>query len=130
MMHKILLAAAAILPMTAALEDALCDMYGVKRISHVIRPNEPLTGLGGPYDMVTAFLAAFNVDGDKQPWSVEYWKYFLKDVKHNVLTKRGTIFMALDSKKLTDESWSYVSSLAEWNNVVSKQLFIGKLGAI
>jgi len=89
-----------------------------------------MEGLDGPYDMVTAFLAAFNVDAERQPWSAEHWEYFLKDVKYNVLTKCGVIFLLLDSKKLTEESWSYISSLAEWSDAVTKQVFISKLDRI
>jgi hypothetical protein len=112
---------------TGHLYDSLCGIYRVKRISHVVRPNQPLTGLGDRYDMVTAFLAAFNVDAEKKPWTRQHWEFFLKDLGNNVTTDRGTVFLVLDNKKLTDESWSYLSSLAEWAECRSKQVLISNL---
>lgn len=109
---------------TGHLYDTLCSIYRVRRISHVIRPNKLLEGLQGRYDLVTAFLAAFNVDERKDPWSIDNWKFFLADLKHNVLTDKGLLFLMLDDKKLTDEVWNYLVSIAEWSVLRSKQIFI------
>ena len=40
-------------------------------------------------NVVTALLAAFNVDKNKQPWSPEHWKFFLRDLRDNVLKENG-----------------------------------------
>jgi hypothetical protein len=109
--------------------DSLCSIYRVKRISHTIRPNRLLEGLEGPYDMVTAFLAAFNVDERKVPWSIENWRFFLSDLKRNALTERGALFLMLDNKKITEEVWGYLVSRAQWSVQRSKQLFISDFGA-
>jgi len=104
--------------------DALCAMYGVKRIGHAIQPNVELEGLGGRYDMVTSFLAAFNVDEERRPWSVAQWRFFLKSLKADVLNDGGVLFMTLADGKLTPESWSYLVSLADRTVEKSKQILI------
>ncbi|HEX4861635.1 MAG TPA: hypothetical protein VFV07_10395, partial [Rhizomicrobium sp.] len=115
---------------TGHLYDELCALYRVKRISHAIRPFAPLGDIGGRYDMVTAFLAAFNVDEDKRPWGEEHWRFFLSDLATNVLTPRGVVFMRLTHDKLTDAAWDYLSSLAEWKEDQSRQVFITDLTAL
>jgi hypothetical protein len=115
---------------TGHLYDALCELYRVKRISHVIRPFAPLGEVGGRYDMVTAFLAAFNVDKDKNPWSAEHWRFFLTDLKTNVLAERGVIFMRLTHDKLTDGAWDYLVALSEWHEDQSRQVFITDLSKL
>lgn len=104
--------------------DALCALYGVKRIGHTIEANVPLEGLGGRYDMVTSFLAAFNVDETKKPWTVEHWRFFLASVKRDVLNDGGLLFLVLADGKLTPESWSYLVSLADKTVEKSKQIQI------
>jgi hypothetical protein len=103
---------------------ALCNVYRVKRVSHMIRPCEPLGDLGGRYDMVTAFLAAFNITEDKKPWSVHHWQFFLDSLRRDVLSEKGVLFMMLADEKLTEETWAYLKSLADWSVDRSKQVFI------
>jgi len=93
--------------------DALCALYRVNRISHMIRPNIPLEGLGGRYDLVTSFLAAFNVDEKQRPWTPDHWRFFLKSLKRDVLHDGGFVFMTLTNGKTTPESWSYLASVAD-----------------
>ena len=112
------------------LYDSLCELYGVKRIGHVIRPFAPLGDVGGRYDMVTAFLAAFNIDENKKPWSEEHWRFFLTDLKTNVLTERGVVFMRLTHDKLTDKAWDYLVSLSEWHEDQSRQVYITDLSRL
>lgn len=110
--------------------DALCAMYHIKRIGHIIKPNAPLEGLDGRYDMVTAFLAAFNVDAERKPWSVGHWKSFLKSLKRDVLNDDGILFMTLADGKLTEESWSYLVSLSDRSIEKSKQIQITNFDAV
>ncbi|MBV8977701.1 MAG: class I SAM-dependent methyltransferase [Alphaproteobacteria bacterium] len=112
------------------LYEALCTLYQVKRIGHWIKPNAPLEGLGGRYDLVTAFLAAFNVDEKLKPWTADHWRVFLKSLKADVLTENGFLFMTLADGKLTPESWSYLASIAEWSFEKSKQIKITKFDAL
>jgi hypothetical protein len=85
----------------------------VKRIELAIYPDRPLGNVGGRYDMVTAFLAAFNIDERKQPWGISEWQFFLNDLKENVLAERGVLFMSLARDKLTPESWNYLVSRSQ-----------------
>lgn len=110
--------------------DALCAMYRVKRIGNEIKPNAKLEGLGGRYDMVTAFLAAFNVDEERKPWSVDHWRFFLKSLRADVLNDGGVLFMTLADGKLTPQSWSYLVSLSDRSIEKSKQIQISKFDAL
>lgn len=109
------------------LYDALCELYKVQRISHRIYPMKPLKGLDAPYDMVTAFLAAFNMDENKQPWNKEYWEYFLTDVADNVCRGDGKVLMSLANNKLTPEVWEYLKSFTTWNRDQAKLMYMDDL---
>lgn len=106
------------------LYDALCHIYRIRRIPLVIRRLEELPDLNGPYDLVTAFLAAFNVDKSKLPWDIAAWRFFLRSVKERVLTESGELFMSLDDSKLTEPVWRYLSERAAFSHDVSKQIRI------
>ncbi len=109
---------------TGHLYDELCDLYGVERIGHRIRGNEPLGDLRGPYDLATALLAAFNVDELRRPWDVGKWEFFLEDVASNVLKPGGVLFMRLTHDKLDEDSWAYLASRALWKEDQSRQVLI------
>jgi hypothetical protein len=106
------------------LYDALADIYGVRRIPLRISAFTPLPPLERRFGMVTAFLAAFNVDPDQRPWSIEAWNFFLDDLRRNVLTEGGEVFMSLTRGKLTDEVWAYLSKHAAWTDDNYKQIRI------
>jgi hypothetical protein len=106
--------------------DALCDLYRVERIGLEIKPNTPLEGIPGRYDMVTAFLAAFNVYGGRTPWTIDHWRVFLRNLKLDILNDGGMLFMTLTNGKLTKESWGYLQSIADWTVEKSKQIHISK----
>jgi len=92
------------------LYDALSDIYQTRRIPLKIEQFQPLPRFERRYGLVTAFLAAFNVDPDKKPWSVEAWKFFMNDLQENVLTEDGVAFMSLTDGKLKPEVWEYLSA--------------------
>lgn len=110
--------------------DALADIYRVKRIPLKIEAFTPLPPMDRRYGLVTAFLAAFNVDAERKPWSIDAWTYFLSDVRDNVLTDGGEIYMSLDNNKLTEQSWAFLSSHAMFVNDKAKQVRIADLSAI
>jgi hypothetical protein len=102
--------------------DALAEIYGVRRIPLKVTAFTPLPPLEQRYGMVTAFLAAFNLDGEKKPWTIEAWRFFLDDLYRNVLTEHGELFMSLADEKLTDEVWAWLKTHAVFANDVSKQI--------
>ncbi len=114
----------------AHLYDALCDVYCVKRISHTIVENTPMGEIGGRYDLVTALLAAFNVDVHKKPWTAAHWKFFLTDMRENVLNPSGEMFLVLTNNKVTQESWNYVAGFGDWRDDARKQVWIKDLSAV
>lgn len=107
--------------------DALADIYGVNRIPLKIEAFTPFPALDRRYGMVTAFLAAFNIDANRKPWSADAWRFFLADVRDNVLTDNGEIYMTLDDNKLSEESWAYLTSRAVFVNNKAKQVRIADL---
>ena len=112
---------------TGHLYDALAGAYKVKRIGHIIKPGDDLRALKGPYDLVTSFLTAFNVDEKKAPWSVDSWDTFLGHLQENVLSPDGGVFMSLTNKKLTPVVWTHLKRLATWALDDSKLLYIPNL---
>lgn len=106
------------------LYDSLGDIYNVRRIAMKVEPFTPLPPFEHRFDLVTAFLAAFNVDRERQPWSIEMWNFFLSDLKRNVLTETGELYMSLTNHKVTAEVWDYLSSLAVFTNDKNRIIFI------
>lgn len=102
--------------------DALAEIYGVRRVPLKILPFTPLPPLEQRYGMVTALLAAFNLDAEKKPWSIDAWRFFLDDLHRNVLAEGGELFMSLADEKLTDEVWAWLKAHAVFSNDVSKQI--------
>lgn len=109
------------------LYDAMADIYQFRRIPLKIEQFVPLPQMERKFDLVTAFMAAFNVDAERRPWTIEAWKFFLNDLQANVLTNKGEIYMSLDDKKLTPEVWCFLSSHAVFTNDKAKQIHITDL---
>lgn len=116
------------LPLRAAgrghLYDELGEIYNIRRKAMRVDPFKPLPEFDRRFDLVTAFLAAFNVDADKKPWSIEMWDFFLTDLRRNVLKENGGLYMSLTNYKLTQEVWDYLTSFAEFANHDSKLIYI------
>lgn len=102
--------------------DALAEIYGTERVPLKVLPFTPLVPFERRFGMVTAFLAAFNLDAEKKPWSIAAWTFLLGDLHRNVLTPGGELFMSLADEKLTDEVWAFLKSHAVQSNDVSKQI--------
>ena len=81
---------------------ALCDIYGVARVPLDVRAFEKLVGLDGRFDLMTAMLVAFDVDEEKEPWSIAAWDHFLDDISQNVLNETGRIHVSVDLGKVPD----------------------------
>lgn len=109
------------------LYDALSEIYNVKRIPLKIEQYVSLPEFEQRFDMVTSFLAAFNIDSERKPWTIEAWNFFLCDLRDNILKENGELFMSLADDKLTPEVWSYLSRHAVFTNDVSKWIHIADL---
>jgi hypothetical protein len=112
------------------LYDRLCDVYGVRRISHQITPRPNLQGLGGPYDYATSFLTAFNVTAAKQPWSKASWNIFFHELRSHVLTPDGSLYMTLTHNKVTPAGWRYLTELATSSVDVNRTLYFRDLSFV
>jgi hypothetical protein len=96
------------------LYDALADIYEVRRVPLAIAQFVPFPAMEERYDLVTAFLAAFNLDSERKPWTIEAWNFFLRDLRQNVLTANGEVFMSLTRDKITPDVWRYLSERASY----------------
>jgi hypothetical protein len=106
------------------LYDALAHIYNVERIPMKVEQYVALPPLGRRFGLVTAFLAAFNLDSDRKPWTIDAWNFFFNDLRENVLTENGEVFMSLADDKLTPEVWAYLADRAVFTNPVAKQIHI------
>jgi hypothetical protein len=109
------------------LYDALSDIFQIRRIPMKVEQYVPLPKLDRRFGLVTALLAAFNLDPERKPWTIDAWRFFLNDLLDNVLTEEGEVFMILSDEKLTPEVWSYLSERAVFTNDISKQIHIKDL---
>lgn len=67
-----------------AVFDAVVDFLNIKRITGVVETFKPLPDLGNPFDLITAYHAAFYND-----WQATEWDFFLKDLAGRLLNKNG-----------------------------------------
>jgi hypothetical protein len=111
------------------LYDALCDVFKVERIAHSVRPFGDLRGIPGRYDMLTSFLAGFNVDERKRPWDITHWNHFLACARRDVLTPGGIVFLNLANGKITAPVWGALKSAAEWFQDEQKSVYFSNLEA-
>ena len=69
-----------------------------------------------PWERATTALIGLGLAMLMQPWSIEAWKFFLKDLHDNVLVEGGDLFMSLTHGKLTPEVWSWLVDRAAFAN--------------
>jgi SAM-dependent methyltransferase len=105
------------------LYDRLCELLSVEKVVDKIVPFEQCSDFGGRFDLVTAFMAAFNVFSDRTPWSIEAWEFFLHSLGTSVLKESGNVYLNLTNGKVTDEVWGHLASLAEWSDENRRELF-------
>ena len=81
------------------LSNELIDLFGVDRLTWRIRAFEPLPNFGRQFDLITAFSAAFNRNGDEtRGWTVDEWQFFLNDLDRH-LKPGGQILLEINSGK-------------------------------
>jgi SAM-dependent methyltransferase len=77
---------------------AIVELLGVPRVDSDIEPNVPLSGLGPPFDLVTAYRICFQrISTDKKgvwrEWGPAEWQFFLNDIRTRVLRPRGRLLL-------------------------------------
>lgn len=81
------------------LSNELIQLFGVDRLTWRIRAFEPLPDLGRQFDLITAFSAAFNRNGDEtRGWTPDEWEFFLNDLNGH-LKSGGQILLEINSGK-------------------------------
>lgn len=108
----------------------LCSIFGVKRVPLEVLAFTPLPDLGPRYDMVTAFLITFSRNPDRTPWAPETWRFFLRDVRDNVLKPGGDLILKLNNEAITDAVWQYLSARASEADPNSKLVRFDRLSKL
>jgi len=94
------------------LYNDLCDFFGVRKIDHRIVAGVELPRLSGRFDLVTSFMTCFSMDaGRSSPWTVDEWSFLLRDLRDNVLTEAGEIYLNLTPGVYDERSWAFLTSI-------------------
>lgn len=81
------------------LSNELIQLFGIDRLTWRIRAFEPLPDLGRQFDLITAFSAAFNRNGDEsRGWTPDEWDFFLNELDQH-LKPGGEILLEINSGK-------------------------------
>ena len=81
------------------LSNELIALFGIDRLTWRIRAFEPLPDFGRQFDLITAFSAAFNRNGDEtRGWTVDEWEFFLSDLDRH-LKPGGRTLLEINSGK-------------------------------
>lgn len=66
-------------PERRSLYTEVRELLGIPTVSHAIRSFAPLPKLGGPFDVVTAYMVTFNAHG-RVPWGPDEWRFLLDEL--------------------------------------------------
>jgi SAM-dependent methyltransferase len=81
------------------LSNELIALFEIDRLTWRIRAFEPLPDFGRQFDLITAFSAAFNRNGDEtRGWTLDEWEFFLNDLDRHV-KPGGEILLEINSGK-------------------------------
>jgi len=77
---------------------ATTQLLNVERFIARIEPNVPLPDLGKRFDLVTAHRVCFHrmrrsAHGQPREWTFDQWKFFIDDVRTNLLLPRGRLLL-------------------------------------
>jgi hypothetical protein len=91
-----------------------CEFFRVRKIDHRILAGVPLPPVGGRFDLVTSFMTCFSSDAKRgAPWTVDDWTFFLKDLRDNVLTGGGSLYLNLTPGVFEERSWAFLTSIGD-----------------
>jgi SAM-dependent methyltransferase len=106
---------------------ATIALLNVPRVIGQVDRQTPLPDLGGKFDLVTAHRICFHRIGkvrDRVEWSAADWKFFINDVRTNLLTQRGRIL--LDFNPRLDDSSFFTSELRKFFLAQGARIFRSK----
>jgi hypothetical protein len=96
------------------LYNDLCDFFEVQTMDHKVLARSLLPEFPHRFDLVTSFMTWFSSDPKSgKPWSIDEWKFFLADLRDNVLTETGRVYFNLTNAACDEESWAFVKSIGE-----------------
>jgi hypothetical protein len=90
----------------------LCDFFHVRKVDHRITSGAALPRFSGRFDLVTSFMTCFSTDAKlRRPWTVHDWTFWLRDLRDNVLTETGEIYLNLTPGVYDEQSWTFLKGV-------------------
>jgi len=97
--------------------DEIASALGERRTVSAILPGVKTPDLGGKFDLVTAIAINFNWKSAGVYWTLEDWKFLLRDLLDRQLRYPGRIWLSLnheihgDERRFNPELMDYMESL-------------------
>ncbi len=107
----------------------LCDYFGVKKIDHRVMAREPLPAMGEKFDVVVSLMSFFAMGPRNTAWSIDDWRYFIEDLRRNVMTEDGQLYMTLTSVGSTPETWDWLAERATESRETGRMLHFKDMSA-
>jgi SAM-dependent methyltransferase len=80
----------------------LIELFSIERHEHRITPSQSLPSFSFRFNVITAFMTAFNNLPSGMPWSEVEWVPFLRNIRQ-LLTDDGIVIMKFNANKRTRE---------------------------
>ena len=91
----------------------------------ILRAKQPLPTLPRRVDLVTGLLTNFNGVDARSRWNPDDWRYFIDDVRTNLLKPDGRIFLQVTELLTGKDSWAALTKRCIWRNDAAMQVLIG-----
>lgn len=89
----------------------LHDLYGVKRVDHIVYPKSPFPDEVGEYDLITCLGVVFDIFSKTEDavttWTTEDWLHFLRALSARHVRFPGRIYVELNRRVEPDGSSAY-----------------------
>jgi len=107
------------------------ELFGIDWIAHDTTADAPLPPLNRDIHLCTALLTAFHIHADGVPWPVPEWRTFFRNLVPQLSNQRRSLYFQMNQAHLTDETWDYLSGLADWSFPRARHVEISsKLGLL
>jgi len=104
--------------------DALCEIFGVKKVELRLDAFVPLRTFGERFDLVSAFMPGFSIHSDGSPWAIDSWRFLFDDIEQHLLRPEGGIFIQFANGRILDAAWEQMVARARWSNEAARYIYI------
>lgn len=85
-----------------ALYNECFKFFDLPRVEHRIEPQQKLPELSRSFDIITAFMTAFNEKADGDPWPADAWEFLLDDLCDRMCPE-GRLIIKFNLNRRTNE---------------------------